>query len=195
MNEHEPYSDEELPVEEPPRPLPRKIFIGAILIILGIYLILHNFGLLKPWDFVQHLPVALIILGILRIWIKGLFNPLAQTMIIFGILMHIAFLGLQAAIDYSLPALVIWAGSLFLIKGILIWRKSKDGEDEEAPQSIYDWKPPEGEGSYGSESQAGTKGAEDDAEPPPDSDSPENNVEPQIAAIESENPVEGGPED
>ena len=140
MNGQDPITDLPPKESDAPRPFPRKITLGLILILLGVFLVLKNMGFVNDSDFVEFMPVALITLGVLRVLKKGLFSVLAQTMMVGGVLMHIALLGNQAAKNWWLPTLIIWAGLLVLIKGVITLKKPKDGEEAgSSPMSRYRW--------------------------------------------------------
>ena len=116
--------------EAPPKlRLPRGIIYGSILICLGIAIIFYNKEYYKTGTVLWFLPFAIIIWGLYKIFKKGFFNFFGQFLVIGGIQLHLVILDVKVAAEYWYPITIIWAGLLFLIKGILLRKKQKEEQE------------------------------------------------------------------
>jgi len=120
-----PNSSNETGSETPLKRIPRSIIYGSILICLGVAIILYNKKYFHGGDILWFIPFAIVIWGLYRIFKKGFFNVFGQVLMLGGIQLHLAFLGVKTIAEYWYPITIIWIGALFLIKGILLKIKQR----------------------------------------------------------------------
>ena len=99
--------------------LPRGVLFGLVLIFIGIAFLFENLGLIYIEDALQFFPCLIIAFGLARLWSRGFLNVWGQVLAIGGVLLQLAFLGHDEAIEYWWPMLVIWVGVIVILRAFV----------------------------------------------------------------------------
>lgn len=120
--------------------LPMGVIIGLVLICLGAAFLLENLNLIYIEDILQFWPCAIIAIGLVTLWNRGVFSVWGQILVICGALLQVIELGFDIFIEVWWPVLVIWVGLLVIIKAFLPSRKHL--EVKEIPPDEHQWPQP-----------------------------------------------------
>ena len=100
--------------------LPMGVVFGLIIICLGVGMVLDNLCLIYMPDVLLFSPCALIVMGFVMFWNRGLFNIWGQILVFGGLLMQITvFRRDLLTVQLWWSALIIWVGILVVIKAFI----------------------------------------------------------------------------
>ena len=107
---------------EPPgrtRPIAPQLVMGLLVIAIGVLFTLENLGMIEAHEYFRYWPVALIVVGLLKLWQAG---SGGGTLIGAGFVFAGVWLVLESMALVTVSLWDLWPIILVLVGGSMVWR-------------------------------------------------------------------------
>lgn len=107
-----------------------KLVIGVLFMAFGVAFLLHNLNLVDVDQSLRFWPLALVVLGLERIFTRGFLRATGgHVLILLGVWFQLWCLEKEFLLDKWWPLGIVWLGLLITLRAL--WPKPKPAEAEE----------------------------------------------------------------